>query len=387
MKTCSIEGCKQKHYAKGYCSYHYERFRKYGDPEIVFPGPRIGCLVEGCDGKHFGKGYCRTHYERFKKHGDLLKIDYGGISRKENPICSIEGCEKPVQARGWCSMHYKRWSEHGDPLADFTRIRDKCLVEGCSEPAHAQGYCLAHYNQWRRSGGFNGSVDMPKGSLEGTNCKAINVRRVDDLAHILFEKVVVEPEFHCWEWQGRISGGKKQKGRPILCVQGKVILASRLAYAVFVGPLPKGKLVCHVCDNGEHCVSPSHMYVGSHKTNQNDAVISRYLQKKGGLSKMEVRGIKLSFLENVANEKIAKSFGVPVKLLAQVRKKFFWAPEFKSEEKRLNSGVFLSEKDVVKIKKFLQRGVPGSNLAERFEVSRQLISQIKQGQAWAHIKI
>lgn len=35
MKTCSIEGCNKKHYAKGYCMAHYEKNRKYGDPNHV----------------------------------------------------------------------------------------------------------------------------------------------------------------------------------------------------------------------------------------------------------------------------------------------------------------------------------------------------------------
>jgi len=32
IKICSIEGCKDKHEAKGYCKKHYRAFHKYGDP-------------------------------------------------------------------------------------------------------------------------------------------------------------------------------------------------------------------------------------------------------------------------------------------------------------------------------------------------------------------
>ena len=30
-KTCSVEGCDSKHYAKGYCERHYNQIRKYGE--------------------------------------------------------------------------------------------------------------------------------------------------------------------------------------------------------------------------------------------------------------------------------------------------------------------------------------------------------------------
>lgn len=31
-RTCNIEGCDRKHYAKGLCAAHYQRWRKHGDP-------------------------------------------------------------------------------------------------------------------------------------------------------------------------------------------------------------------------------------------------------------------------------------------------------------------------------------------------------------------
>lgn len=32
MKTCSVECCNNKHYAKGYCKKHYYRTKRYGEP-------------------------------------------------------------------------------------------------------------------------------------------------------------------------------------------------------------------------------------------------------------------------------------------------------------------------------------------------------------------
>lgn len=31
------------------------------------------CTVEGCDNKHFSKGYCEKHYKQFKRHGRILE--------------------------------------------------------------------------------------------------------------------------------------------------------------------------------------------------------------------------------------------------------------------------------------------------------------------------
>ena len=34
MKICKVEGCNRKYYGLGYCSKHYKKFKKYGDPLV-----------------------------------------------------------------------------------------------------------------------------------------------------------------------------------------------------------------------------------------------------------------------------------------------------------------------------------------------------------------
>lgn len=72
MKVCSIEGCGRNVIGRGFCSLHYQRLIRHGDPlwqkQIV---TKI-CTIDGCDGKQDAKGYCHSHYNRYKRHGDPL---------------------------------------------------------------------------------------------------------------------------------------------------------------------------------------------------------------------------------------------------------------------------------------------------------------------------
>jgi hypothetical protein len=59
-------------------------------------------------------------------------------------------------------------------------------------------------------------------------------------------------------------------------------MAHRLAYEISKGPIEKGLVICHTCDNGL-CINPSHLFKGTVRDNALDAVA------KGRIPKM-VRG-------------------------------------------------------------------------------------------------
>lgn len=67
-RRCSVDGCERRHEALGYCSAHWQRFRRNGypgPPEIKkYGGPTKTCRVECCDRVVASFGLCQTHKKR-----------------------------------------------------------------------------------------------------------------------------------------------------------------------------------------------------------------------------------------------------------------------------------------------------------------------------------
>jgi len=66
------------------------------------PAPKVtgkACSVEGCKRAYQAKGYCFFHYDKWKA-GEMPKGRY--------KTCSKEGCLKKVAAHGLCAEHQKK---------------------------------------------------------------------------------------------------------------------------------------------------------------------------------------------------------------------------------------------------------------------------------------
>lgn len=82
---------------------------------------------------------------------------------------------------------------------------------------------------------------------------------------------IVNDEDSCWEWQAGLN--TNGYGQFNLCKDGKRLNmgAHRFSYELANGPIPKGILVCHKCDNPK-CVRPKHLFPGTYQDNMDDMV-------------------------------------------------------------------------------------------------------------------
>lgn len=69
----------------------------------------------------------------------------------------------------------------------------------------------------------------------------------------------------CWPWKG----ARHLQGYGLVAVNRRMYAASRLAYELAVGPIPKGLQVIHSCDNPP-CCNPKHLRAATQAENALD---------------------------------------------------------------------------------------------------------------------
>lgn len=102
------------------------------------------CDVSGCHDPVKRRIWCSKHYQRWCKYGDPLAVKsrWDGHELVSSQPCSAPGCEDPVLAQGFCSRDYQRWQAHGDPTI--------VLKPGPAE--HSDSYSAQHKRITKRRG-------------------------------------------------------------------------------------------------------------------------------------------------------------------------------------------------------------------------------------------
>lgn len=148
-------------------------------------------------------------------------------------ICSVENCGAQARALGLCTRHYQRLKRTGDVGTDAPlQVRGLCELPDCGTPHHARGLCRPHYYQAR-----NRALRAPQPSQSDYIQQRI---RVDDAG--------------CWNWTMSLAS----TGYGFANWMGLRTMAHRFSYEAYVGRIPNGLHIDHLCRN-RACVNPDHL--------------------------------------------------------------------------------------------------------------------------------
>lgn len=119
-------------------------------------------------------------------------------------------------------------------------------------------------------------------------------------------------ETPCWVWQRALTTA----GYGSLTTDGTRKYAHRVYYERYVGPIPEGLDLDHLCRN-RACVNPAHLEVVTHAENMRRAI-------RTILTADDVRALLVMVREGYTNKTIAEQFGVSASLVSNIKHGHKW---------------------------------------------------------------
>lgn len=235
----------------------------------------VACSIEGCDTKPLARGWCSKHYCRYMKHGDPLHVARGKV---KGP-CEMQDCERPMSAAGLCSRHY-------DAARRAHKSKTQCAEQGCTKGQFANGLCRPHHrrataktyelacaicgktairrehdnNKGRAttcSATCSNALSLKKREYGGFNriSRAVTDRDQETFLDLIKSRVQVTGS-DCWEWQGFLE----KSGYGNTRCNSKTWYVHRLVASMTHEDYDEALPVHHACANRK-CCNPSHLHV------------------------------------------------------------------------------------------------------------------------------
>lgn len=147
---CQVNGCGNKHLARGYCGKHYQQIWKAGLPPLQ-PKYDKNCQVDGCREDQYTRGYCNRHYRQIKTHGAIVgdteftKFDLNEITIKGD-VCevilrdcrSVKICKAVIDAEDYQKVCEVKWHFSEGYVKDADGNRLHRLIMGLPRDSYLE---------------------------------------------------------------------------------------------------------------------------------------------------------------------------------------------------------------------------------------------------------
>lgn len=192
MKTCTIDRCEKPAHARTWCSLHYNRWLKHGDPSaaVRHKSPRRAvCNIDDCEAISSAKGYCGKHYRRWKTRGDAnaeVRVRYAapaealaGRSRREAECLVWTGHINEdgygrLSVKGKLMLaHRYVWEQQHGPIPEGMEVDHTCWNRACIAPQHLR-LATRQQNVWNQSGAHTHSKTGVRGVIPSRNGKSFH---------------------------------------------------------------------------------------------------------------------------------------------------------------------------------------------------------------------
>jgi hypothetical protein len=222
--SCPMCGARMKAVSKT-CRACYEKSRI---AHVAEPNPSGICLC-GC-------GQPTPLANRTRNDGTLTV--------KGKPVAYIKGHQRRV----WKCIDCGKPVDHGSQRCVPCHLSHK--REGMDmTPPNPSGLCLCGCGQKTAIATYS---DRETGAVIGEHLRFVtghNVRGEAYLEIMARPEYIVNTDTGCWEWQRHISDEYGRIGHR---------KAHQVFYRRFRGPIPRNRVLHHVCEN-KRCVNPDHL--------------------------------------------------------------------------------------------------------------------------------
>lgn len=194
QRTCTISGCGKREQARSWCSAHYSRWRRWGDPLAGGQAltPSSTCRVCDAPVSDARGSYCSRKCRSRASY--LIQKAKGAHTHRKPPVDQIcvECGSAFAQARlaECCSNRCRqRRADRENPK--------RCTVGGCTNGVRAKGMCAKHWRRLARSEGREKAPDWTPARRAAWKARQELIRGASTSEPIIYDEVFARDGWIC----------------------------------------------------------------------------------------------------------------------------------------------------------------------------------------------